>query len=557
MAAWLILQLGLPFRHFLIPGDANWTEEGHRFSWRMMLRSKVGVARLTLFDPCLLVAQPDGQIDVNWDEWCRKHPKVTYVDVDARQLDWRALPPLVVVYEPLLGERISLNPWSDQSPPLAELKSRMRQAWLRIYGREPKLIETRRLRDAVASLVARLTTDRLTLSTVQRSELRKILDELESTAQRAIRVPADLERRSADLERCLSTLLGIHQIRTDVREELAAIQPFALQGNEDWLGPACLVVDAQLVVADERQRGRIDRDQWRHDHRVLVDTQRLTRTGWLGLPIVYPISRDGQLSLEWNPARELHSHQVKNLYQLPFMMHQYARRIRRLWESDWGRTPAVYASSNCVAFNSRNPQTIVDPAADLAAVDLKLFGHNAWILPLRPETARELTQSLPRPERELDEEETARNTLRYLNGQKHSELRSEVRDGRRHGVTELWDEDGRRVMRAEYRDERQHGLAQQWHFNGQLALQVTYRDGLREGPATMWFLNGQKAWEAEFVGGRLNGIVTSWYADGRPARATNFHQGTLVESVLPSDSESTIRQASVDDWEFAAPRIAR
>jgi vitamin K-dependent gamma-carboxylase len=33
----------LPFRHHLYPGNAAWTEEGHRYSWRMMLRSKSGI----------------------------------------------------------------------------------------------------------------------------------------------------------------------------------------------------------------------------------------------------------------------------------------------------------------------------------------------------------------------------------------------------------------------------------------------------------------------------------------------------------------------------------
>ena len=30
----------LPLRHHFIPGDVLYTEEGHRMSWRMMLRSK-------------------------------------------------------------------------------------------------------------------------------------------------------------------------------------------------------------------------------------------------------------------------------------------------------------------------------------------------------------------------------------------------------------------------------------------------------------------------------------------------------------------------------------
>lgn len=42
LALFCALQIFLPLRHWLIRGDVNWTEEGHRMSWRMMLRSKTG-----------------------------------------------------------------------------------------------------------------------------------------------------------------------------------------------------------------------------------------------------------------------------------------------------------------------------------------------------------------------------------------------------------------------------------------------------------------------------------------------------------------------------------
>ncbi|MFD2908371.1 HTTM domain-containing protein [Flavobacterium ardleyense] len=38
----LFIQLLLPLRHHLIEGDVLWTEEGHRLSWRMMLRQRDG-----------------------------------------------------------------------------------------------------------------------------------------------------------------------------------------------------------------------------------------------------------------------------------------------------------------------------------------------------------------------------------------------------------------------------------------------------------------------------------------------------------------------------------
>lgn len=42
MGCWCVLQLLLPLRHLAIPGDASWTEQGHFFAWRMMLRGKMG-----------------------------------------------------------------------------------------------------------------------------------------------------------------------------------------------------------------------------------------------------------------------------------------------------------------------------------------------------------------------------------------------------------------------------------------------------------------------------------------------------------------------------------
>lgn len=36
------IQVLLPFRHLVIPGNVHWTEEGHRYAWHMKLRSKSG-----------------------------------------------------------------------------------------------------------------------------------------------------------------------------------------------------------------------------------------------------------------------------------------------------------------------------------------------------------------------------------------------------------------------------------------------------------------------------------------------------------------------------------
>jgi len=45
-----LVQLLVPMRHWFYPGEVNWTEEGHRFSWHMMLRAKEARVRFRLRD---------------------------------------------------------------------------------------------------------------------------------------------------------------------------------------------------------------------------------------------------------------------------------------------------------------------------------------------------------------------------------------------------------------------------------------------------------------------------------------------------------------------------
>jgi hypothetical protein len=48
---YVLAQLLIPLRHWLYPGEVSWTEEGHRFSWQMKLRRKVGEMTITVTDP--------------------------------------------------------------------------------------------------------------------------------------------------------------------------------------------------------------------------------------------------------------------------------------------------------------------------------------------------------------------------------------------------------------------------------------------------------------------------------------------------------------------------
>lgn len=47
---YFIIQLIIPIRHLFIPHDVLWTEEGHRLSWRMMLRSRHADTQFRIID---------------------------------------------------------------------------------------------------------------------------------------------------------------------------------------------------------------------------------------------------------------------------------------------------------------------------------------------------------------------------------------------------------------------------------------------------------------------------------------------------------------------------
>ncbi|WP_460969727.1 HTTM domain-containing protein [Spirosoma migulaei] len=50
LAIFFAIQLAFPFRYLLYPGELFWTEQGYRFSWRVMLMEKAGYAQFTVKD---------------------------------------------------------------------------------------------------------------------------------------------------------------------------------------------------------------------------------------------------------------------------------------------------------------------------------------------------------------------------------------------------------------------------------------------------------------------------------------------------------------------------
>ena len=50
LTLFVFVQVALPLRHYLYPGNVRWNEEGYRFAWRVMLTEKVGFVQYRVKD---------------------------------------------------------------------------------------------------------------------------------------------------------------------------------------------------------------------------------------------------------------------------------------------------------------------------------------------------------------------------------------------------------------------------------------------------------------------------------------------------------------------------
>ena len=51
LAIYMLIQVSLPLRHFILPGDVLWNEKGLRFAWHVMVMEKNGMVTYYMNDP--------------------------------------------------------------------------------------------------------------------------------------------------------------------------------------------------------------------------------------------------------------------------------------------------------------------------------------------------------------------------------------------------------------------------------------------------------------------------------------------------------------------------
>ena len=117
LAAYLAFQLFFPLRHYLYPGDVNWTEEGHNFAWHMKLRTKSGEAVFNITDP------RTGQAwTIKPEQYLKSH----------QVMKMTAKPDLVLLFAHHLAEEKRREGYED-----VEVRARV---MVSLNGRQPQLL---------------------------------------------------------------------------------------------------------------------------------------------------------------------------------------------------------------------------------------------------------------------------------------------------------------------------------------------------------------------------------------------------------------------------------
>jgi len=386
IAAFVVWQAAWPLRHLMIEGDANWTEEGQDFSWRMMLRAKAaGHLTCRVVDPELHTVNAQGRPAIAWEACPDGTPRAIHVSIDSHQFKWSHHPGLTITHEPIFGRRLIYNPGSshaDDQEAIAVGRRKVEQQWKKTFDRVPVIEPVIPISEAVVMIRQRFQerAKELKLSAEVRAEFLQQLEELrqedESNSQ-------EVSKREPRRVRLVNSLHRLYQspLADMVRPVLQRVEPFLLQGAQVSGQPLLVIVDPALTAASspstEAELLRLSGDQ---PYIVWADFSRMRPDDWRRLPQNFVTFEDRQLHMVWNHFHEIQPYQLEKAAVRPWMIHQYAQRVGHRWQEETGRRGEVRVESY-VMMNYTVPQMLLDPEVDLTAVPLRQFHHNAWILP--------------------------------------------------------------------------------------------------------------------------------------------------------------------------------
>jgi len=393
VVAWLAWQAVLPLRHYFIPGDGRFTYEGLSFSWRLKSEARRAFAvQLFVQDPAIISRDAMGRPQIHWSQW--HGDKVIYRRVTPGQINWRLLPEIVVLLEPMAGERVIYNPLAANIQTEAESRQRVSRIWKELYGREPQGVR----RTVPISQILDSIWEGLRASGREQeaAKLADLLSPIKPSSQNERDARQAMKTRS-DIGAMLKELIARKDKETII-SFLRAMDPFTLEGEQSLAVPFLLIEDPLLFHPSHEPPARLNPSAWRHSN-YTRDQRHAGEVYTEGQPLVIymgeigPEARhalpqacifDSQDSPQeaayiwWNSLKDLTMSKFLHMSYQAFYLRRYARRVATLWQKEYGRRPSVQALT-AVSLNGRPHQWLVDPAVDLASVPARWFAHNYWI----------------------------------------------------------------------------------------------------------------------------------------------------------------------------------
>ncbi len=371
--AWLVWQSLMPIRHFLIRADSRFTYESQSFSWRLKADARrAAPAEITIKDQVLVPdsvgttnASPTAPATrVNWEHW--RGERVLYRRVSPGRIDWERLPEIFVSLEPIIGERVLYNPHSGSRSNRSETVSLdyIRSLWQGRFGHQPKAVNATGGLSGFLRAVANGL--RAGGNQLEANELDRLAVQYADNHGQAKAIP--------DYAEVVDLLRGLHQRdKTGAMTRLLrSLSPFAMEGEPVRPSP-CLVIDDPLFLEEQRRSTNAP---------LVIYTTDLGPDGIKMLPQVCIFDSQERPELPpyiwWNSPKDLTLSKLMHVSAQPFYLRRYARRVAELWQSEYGRRPAIHAIT-LMSLNGRPPQPMVDPNADLASVSVAWFRHNPWI----------------------------------------------------------------------------------------------------------------------------------------------------------------------------------
>ncbi|HEY6226982.1 MAG TPA: HTTM domain-containing protein, partial [Verrucomicrobiae bacterium] len=386
VALWLIFQSLVPIRHYLIPGDGRFTYEGLSFSWRLKadIHNAAG-HQLFIRDPAIVNPNVAGPRAVNWSEW--RGAQALYVRVTPGHINWSALPELVLVVEPFLGERVIFNPVAAKTSDELIARQALNEIWRTRFGKEAQNVQAVRPLDQTLSVAA----DAMNAAgrTADGKEIGELANRCRELPRLVLDAPESM-RIITDLRKIVRKFGEESNPPKDVMATFRTLPPFALEGQRHSGEPFLIVEDPGLIEAAAKLPFRVKLEDWKSGAApsAQANAPAFILMGELGdesrilLPDACLIASADYPNrapyIWWNSSKDLTVSKYNHVSNQAFYLRRYARRVAALWEQKYGRRPVVNAYTS-VSLNNRPPQPLVDPRTDLASVPVTYFGHNSWI----------------------------------------------------------------------------------------------------------------------------------------------------------------------------------